>query len=107
MKEIPKYWYVLYKDENEFNAIDKYYNKGWIYNEPKNDNKYGYVNNDWDNNWYDSNTAKNVYKNDILEEITFEEWQKLICNIKPISTKLNLNKLLNILKFINNYDKQL
>jgi hypothetical protein len=107
MKEIPKYWYVLYKNRDEFNVIDKYYNKGWTYNEPTNNKKYGYINITIENNWYSSRTANATYKNYILEEITFEKWQELICGIKPISTKLNLNKLLNILKFINNYGKQI
>jgi hypothetical protein len=104
MKEIPKYWYVLYKDRDEFDAINEKYDYDWdYYPEP---NRYGVSNLSY-HEWFDSKYEN--YINEAKElnaiQLSFEEWQELICGIKPISTKLNLNKLLNILKFINGYNK--
>lgn len=105
MKKLPKYWYVLYKNEDEFNEINKYYCKSWGYNTPTNINKYGYVNISFENNWYVSRTAKDVYKNYALTEITFEEWQVLVCGKPSVSAKTDLTKLLHILKYIEEYGK--
>ena len=103
MKQLPEYWYVLYKNEDEFNEINEYYCKGWAYIKLTDNNKYGYVNIYDDNNWYSSRTAIKKYKNYDLTEISFEKWQILVCGKAQTSPKFNLNKLLHILKFINNY----
>lgn len=105
MKKIPKYWYVLYKNYDEYNELRKWF-KITLYNFEDRINGCGFCNlptGEWFDSKYESD-INNAKKYNAVQ-LSFEEWQELICGIKPTSTKLNLNKLLNILKFINNYGR--
>lgn len=107
MKKLPKYWYVLYKNEDEFNEIGKWL-KNTIYTFEKRINECGFSNLP-DGEWFDSK-----YQNDIDEakkhnavQLTFEEWQILVCGKTLISSKTDLTKLLHILKFIKEYERRI
>ncbi len=104
MKQLPEYWYVLYKDEDEFNEINEWKGDDWEwYPEP---NRYGLANIPW-NHWFDIQSESNKHEANKLNaiQLTFEEWQVLICGKPFISSKTDLTKLLHILKFIKEYGK--
>ena len=102
MKKLPKYWYVLYKDEDEFNEINEWKGADWEwYPEP---NRYGLSNLPW-TEWVDilNTNDRNKAKKHNAIQLTFEEWQILVCGKTPISSKTDLTKLLHILKKITHY----
>ncbi len=94
--ELPEKWFIRFNNEEQFKVLNKYFSKGLsrtIYEYTGNDrcfdNKFGY---------YGSSNMASKY----AEEITFEEFKMHILKETPQST--NINKLLTILKFINNHE---
>lgn len=104
MKKLPKYWYVLYKDEDEFNEINKFVSNGWHFYPEF--NRYGICNLSG-RCWFDilNESCRNEAKQNNAVQLTFEEWQILVCGKTPISSKTDLTKLLHILKYIEEYGK--
>jgi hypothetical protein len=102
MKQLPEYWYVLYKNEDEFNEINEWKGDDWEWYPES--NRYGLANMPG-THWFDiqSESDKHEVNKHKAIQLTFEEWQILVCGKTPISAKTDLTKLLHILKFINNY----
>jgi len=77
---LPECWFVLYNTKEEFDIINKFYDKGWAYFDNK--NMHGYHNNGDNqihtNNWVDNlATEEKLLKNGYIQ-ITFEQFQKYV-----------------------------
>ena len=95
---MPKCWFVLYDTREEFDIINKFYDKGWAYVTFKNTN--GYHNNGDNqihhNNWVggSGSTKEELLKNGYIQ-ITFEQFQKYVLKEKEMvenPTKENYDK---------------
>lgn len=76
-EELPKYWYVLYRTEAEFQTISDFYNKDWDHYEGLN---YGYCNFSYDMNWFnldDKGWIEKIKENNIIQ-ISYEEFEVLV-----------------------------
>ena len=58
LTEIPEKWYVLYSNREEFDIINKFFNKNWQYYETINKN--GYTNILHHNNWIGLNSVSDI-----------------------------------------------
>ena len=94
--ELPEKWFIRFNNKEQFKVLNKYFSKGhptgyqYTGNDRCFDNKFGY---------YGSSNMASKYG----EEITFEEFKVHVLKETPQST--NINKLLIILNYINNYEK--
>jgi len=84
MKEIPKKWYVLYKNREEFDSIVNYFKLDWYYHDEK--NLCGYYNIDYNNHWVHLGGHLDKKKLDEYGavKITFEQFINYIVNEKPL-----------------------
>lgn len=77
---LPKCWFVLYSNREEFDIIDKFYDKGWFYYD--NGDRCGYHNNGDgqfnSNNWVGDFTTKERLLRKGYIQITFEQFQKYV-----------------------------
>lgn len=77
---LPKCWFVLYNTQEEFDIINKFYGKDWIYYNNK--NLHGYHNNGdnqvHNDNWVGNHTIKEKLLKNGYIQITFEQFQKYI-----------------------------
>lgn len=105
MKQLPKYWYVLYKNEDEFNELGRWF-KNTLYIFEDRINECGFCNLP-KGSWFDSKDQDDIdeAKKHNAVQLTFEEWQILVCHKTTISAKTDLTKLLHILKYIEEYGK--
>lgn len=94
---LPEYWFVLYNTREEFDIINSFYNKGWIYLDYK--NKCGYHNNGnnqiHNKNWVGSGpaTKEKLLKNGYIQ-ITFEQFQKHILKQETMKKEIIGYKLI-------------
>lgn len=89
--ELPKRWFVLYSSREEFDIINKKFNKGWYYHETTNTN--GYHNGSFDNNWVGREDPSELKKEE-FEQITFEEFENLVIKeIEKENTPVEETKL--------------
>ena len=98
---LPKCWFVLYNTIEEFDIINQFYGKGWIYYDSK--DKCGYHNNGDNqvhtNNWVSSEaTTSKATKEKLLEngyiQITFEQFQKHILKQETMEKEIIGYKLI-------------
>jgi len=105
---MPEAWYVLYGNESEFEAINKYYNKNWEYFHSN--YSLGYFNINVQNNWVciDVNT-KGVSMSDLQSynavEVSFKDWEQIFIYNQDVlepgfEQENNLECLVNLLKTI-------
>jgi len=73
--ELPEKWFILYSSREEFDIINKKFNKGWSYHKTTNIN--GYHNGDFTNNWVDRTESSNLKKKG-FKQITFKEFENLV-----------------------------
>jgi len=87
---LPKCWFVLCDTREEFDIINKFYGKNWIYSTTKNIN--GYHNNGDDqthtNNWVGSFSDKEKLLKNGYIQITFEQFQKHVLKEKEMEKKI-------------------
>jgi hypothetical protein len=72
---LPEKWYVLYSNKEEFDIINKHFNKEWEYYDGK---PRGYHNGDSSNNWIDGYYKIERLKSEGFTEITFEQFKKYV-----------------------------
>lgn len=101
LTEIPEKWYVLYSNREEFDIINKFFNKNWQYYETINKN--GYTNILNCNNWigldYSRSDVNDLEKEGAIE-ISFKDFEKYIIRKKPFAKpkKENLKYLITLFK---------
>ena len=87
---LPKCWFVLYDTREEFDIINKFYDKNWVYYTQGNTN--GYHNNGDDqthtNNWVGSFSSKEELLKNGYIQITFEQFQKYVLKEKEMEKKI-------------------
>ena len=90
---LPKCWFVLYNSQEEFDIINKFYGKDWVY--CNYENKCGYHNNGDNqidtNNWVgtigSSSGREKLLKNGYIQ-ITFQQFQKYVLKEKEMEKKI-------------------
>lgn len=90
MNAIPKKWYVLYSNREEFDIISNHFNTYWSYSSDKN---CGYSTHP-KCRWVGGMITKETLDEQDFKEISFEDFEKYIVNKEPFKQNSSYLKLL-------------
>lgn len=94
---LPEKWYVLYSNREEFDIINKYYNKNWGFSSSSNEN--GYSNININNNWIDNNINNPINISNLKKlnavQLSFEKFTEYVIGKKYIQDHKYLIEFLN------------
>lgn len=98
--KLPKMWFVLYSDKEEFKTLKNHFNKRWGYIDRP--NTHGYHNGHFSNNWVNALNITPSYLKEIgFKQITFKQFENHVLGKNTNKSIIDKMKVYQIFQNIN------
>ena len=97
LAELPKRWYIIWRNKENFEIIQDYFKSNWIY---ESDNLHSNAGQTFDNKYISKNNTKLIFLKEYTE-ISFDQFKKWVIKEKPLKTDTEYTFIIKFLKKLN------